>query len=85
MITDVGSWHRRKHGAVNFHLTQALTGHGCFPEYLKRFRKKDSEECWFCEHAVDDVYHTLFTCDAWAERRRTCSSTVGEEITQAIL
>jgi len=55
-------------------------GHGCFPEYLKRFGKTDSEECWFSGHATDNASHTLFECDAWVERRRTCSITIGEEI-----
>lgn len=80
LIKDIGSWHRRKHGSVDFHLTQALTGHGCFPKYLKIFGKADSEKCWFCRHIKDDAAHTLFVCDAWAERRRICSLTVGEEI-----
>lgn len=80
LIKDVGKWHRRKHGTVDFHLTQALTGHGCFPEYLKRFVNADSEECWFCGHEVDDAFHTLFECDAWAEQRKTCSLTLGKEI-----
>ncbi|XP_025191832.1 uncharacterized protein LOC112592069 [Melanaphis sacchari] len=66
---------------VDFHLTQALTGHGCFPDYLLRFGKADSEVCWFCGHARDDATHTLFECDAWAERRRTCCIMIGEEIT----
>lgn len=30
LLIDVSNWARRKHGAVNFHLTQFLTGNGCF-------------------------------------------------------
>lgn len=32
MTPDVKKWTTRKHGEINFHPTQILTGHGCFPE-----------------------------------------------------
>lgn len=80
LIPDIKKWYKRKHGMVDFHITQVLTGHGCFAAYLKRFGKTDSEECWFCRHSTDDASHTLFECDAWAERRRRCCMLVREEI-----
>ncbi|KAL4083690.1 hypothetical protein QTP88_029006 [Uroleucon formosanum] len=30
LIRDVREWTGRRHGEVDFHITQALTGHGCF-------------------------------------------------------
>jgi len=69
LIGNLETWVKRKHGAIDFHLTQALSGHGCFSAYLKRFGKLNSSECWYCGHPVDDDYHTLFVCDAWESRR----------------
>jgi len=40
-IRDAKSWFNRRSGAVDFHLTQVLTGHGCFRQYLKRMGKLD--------------------------------------------
>ncbi|XP_060881116.1 uncharacterized protein LOC132952728 [Metopolophium dirhodum] len=34
LIKDLVPWLRRQHGEVSFHLSQVLTGHGCFCEYL---------------------------------------------------
>ncbi|CAI6358367.1 unnamed protein product [Macrosiphum euphorbiae] len=37
LINDVIAWRSRKHGVVDFHLTQFLFNHGCFGQYLQRF------------------------------------------------
>lgn len=71
LIPDVKKWLSRRHGEVNFHLTQALSGHGCFSAYLHRFGKLDSPECWYCGHHSDDAFHTVFVCDAWHNQRNT--------------
>ncbi|KAE9536155.1 hypothetical protein AGLY_007378 [Aphis glycines] len=39
LITDIKTWAQRKHGEINFHLTQVLSGHGCFSKYLKKYAK----------------------------------------------
>uniref|UniRef100_A0A2S2PDK9 Retrovirus-related Pol polyprotein from type-1 retrotransposable element R1 2 n=1 Tax=Schizaphis graminum TaxID=13262 RepID=A0A2S2PDK9_SCHGA len=69
LITDIKTWTQRKHGEINFHLTQVLSGHGCFSKYLKKYAKLESEECWYCGHPTDDAYHTMFVCDAWHRLR----------------
>ncbi|KAF0733002.1 Reverse transcriptase domain-containing protein [Aphis craccivora] len=70
LIPDIDPWISRRHGETNFHLTQALSGQGCFAAYLKRFDKLESSECWFCGNPIDDAAHTLFVCDAWRQKRR---------------
>lgn len=57
-------------GRLSFHLTQAVTGHGCFNSYLFRFGKTDSPSCWWCPDVVDDPAHTLFVCDRFADETR---------------
>jgi len=71
----------RKYGDADFHLTQFLTGHGCFPEYLHRFGKLNSPECWYCGHAVDDALHTFFECDAWERIRARVNIMCGTTVT----
>lgn len=53
----------RPHGEVTFHASQALTGHGCFNHYLKRFGKLDHDECLQCGTRLDNVEHVIFSCD----------------------
>lgn len=81
LIPKVDPWFNRTFGEVNYRLTQALSGHGCFPYYLHRFGKLDSPSCWYCGHETDDVFHTFFVCDAWHTRRTRVNLILGREIT----
>lgn len=75
LIRDLGPWVKRKHGTINFHLTQALSGHRCFAAYLHRFGKLNSSECWYCGHPSDDAMHTI--CDAWYQARNDTEVILG--------
>jgi len=70
LIPNVQQWTERRFGQVSFHMTQALTGHGCFNAYLCRFKKRDDSVCMYCQHPVDDAEHTVFLCDRWWRQRR---------------
>lgn len=41
-------WMNRPHSEMSFHLTQLLTGHGCFNWFLKRFGRAPSDGCSHC-------------------------------------
>jgi len=71
-------WFNRKSGAVDFHLTQVLTGHGCFRQYLKRIGKLEVSSCIDCQAAIDDAEHAIFVCDRWWRDRRTLEVTLGQ-------
>ena len=62
----------------SYHLTQALTGHGCFRAYLNRFRVIDDPACKCDSVTVQSVCHLLFECDLLDEDRnvwrRMCES-----------
>ena len=45
LIPELTTWLDRKHGQVGFYLAQALSGHGCFNAYLKRFLRKETMSC----------------------------------------
>jgi len=69
LITELAPWLNRKHGEVSFHLSQVLTGHGCFGEYLHRFGKAASDRCALCGVAPDGAEHAVFQCDAFHQWR----------------
>jgi hypothetical protein len=68
LIPDISMWVKKKHGELDYHLTQALTGHGCFATFLRRIGKEQDDRCWYCGD-TDDVEHTLFVCEEWDGER----------------
>lgn len=52
----------------NFVLTQFLTGHGKFGEYLNRFHIKDDATC-ICGEESQDVKHVLYDCPVFCRER----------------
>jgi len=58
---------RVKRGGITYRMTQVLTGHGCFGEYLCRIGKERTTKCHHCGHPHDSARHTLEFCPA-AER-----------------
>lgn len=80
LVKDVRQWTKRKHGECNFHLTQMLTGHGCFGHYLHRFKKRLDPRCVDCGAAVDDAEHTIFRCDRWWWQRRVLEVQTGADM-----
>jgi len=79
LIKELAPWMSRKHGEVSFHLSQVLTGHGCFGEYLLRFGKTDSDSCALCGAAPDCVEHAVFQCDAFHHWRTEACVYLGVE------
>ena len=47
---------------LTYMLTQVLTWHGCFGEYLHRIRKEATTRCHHCDASVDSAQHTLKYC-----------------------
>lgn len=80
LIQDIGKWIRRRHGCISFHLTQMLTGHGCFGAYLFRFKRRQSPVCVDCGAEEDDAEHTVFRCDRWWRPRRELEDMLGGQM-----
>nr|XP_012217918.1 PREDICTED: uncharacterized protein LOC105669503 [Linepithema humile] len=70
---------RRGHG-IGFHLTQVLTGHGCFGDYLCRIGRECTTRCHHCAAGRDSARHTLEECEAWEGERRVLTAVVGEDL-----
>ena len=62
-------------------LAQAISGHGCFNAYLRRFKKRDEEMCCYCDFPVDNAEHALFVCVKWGVSRETRRQEVGAKLT----
>lgn len=80
LIPQLKPWCNRKHGDLSYHLTQMLTGHGCFGAYLHRIGKEVTAACHHCEEGDDDVAHTIIWCPAWQEERDRLKETLGGDV-----
>jgi len=79
LIGDISAWYSRDFGEVTFHLTQVLTGHGCFGYYLHRFHLLEADACAQCGTSPDNAEHAFFKCDAWENWRREACAEIGIE------
>ena len=77
LVGNLRGWLDRKHGEVNYYLTQLLTGHGYFRGYLYKIGKVASAACLYGDSEEDDANHTFFECSRWTEKRHHLTQTVG--------
>lgn len=76
LIPNLIRWVERSHGEVTFHLTQFLSGHGCFRQYLHRFGHASSPNCPTCE-ITETPEHVVFVCPRFQEVRENMFSVCG--------
>ena len=76
-VVNIATNARKGTGKRN--LAQALSGHGYFNAYLKRFEKRDEEMCYYCDSLVDNAEHALFFCAKWGAARKALGQAVGAE------
>ena len=62
-------------------MAQALSSHGFFDAYLKRFKKRGEEMFHYCNSPVDDAEHALIVCAKWGTSREVLVQAVGAELT----
>ena len=87
VIPNVRRWIERTVVVVpsTFHMTQALTNHGCFQQYLARMDRAPSAACNHCAGNSDTAEHTLFVCEHWTGHRAELESRLGHQSTAADL
>jgi len=73
-------WMTRPWGGMSFHVTQLLTGHGCFGTFLLRIGKADSAVCPFCNLEEDSADHTIQRCPEWRGERQELVGTLGPDL-----
>ena len=81
LIPDIHSWIDRRHGDLNFHLTQILRGHGCFRKYLFQINHDVSPYCPTCTECIEDSEHVFFQCPRFLNIREKLKSTLGGSVT----
>lgn len=69
VVPRMERWLDHETGSMSFHLTQLMTGHGCFRRFLWRIGRRNTAECDFCGDEQDDAVHTLRNCEAWESPR----------------
>lgn len=69
LIPDLSRWVGRSHGEVTFHLTQVLSGHGCFRQYLHRCGHAISPDCPACTGTLETPEHVIFDCPRFRAER----------------
>ena len=70
---------------LTYRVTQVLTGHGCFGEFLRRIGAEHSAECFECGAEVDSAQHTVEACPAFAEQRSELRRAIGDDLSPAVL
>lgn len=63
------AWYGRKHGQLQFWLTQLLTGHGSFGEFFHRIARAPTPSSR-CGAAIDSALHTVVECPRWERQRQ---------------
>lgn len=69
-IPDITRWTSRKHGEVNRHLTQILSGFGFLRAYQHRVGNAESPTCPTCPAEQETADHVLRICPRFDEERR---------------
>ena len=81
LTPNIVDWTRRKHGQLNFYLTQVLTGHGCYKAYLYKYGHDVEEACRSCLDTSETAEHIFSTSPRYEYRRNFLESTIGSHVT----
>ncbi|XP_076301808.1 uncharacterized protein LOC143219885 [Lasioglossum baleicum] len=69
LIPKISEWIEWGPRTLDFHLTQVLTGHGCFADYLHKIGKRNDICCIACKQSTDSPEHTILECSVWNAER----------------
>lgn len=82
LIPNLKPWIERKHGEITFHLTQLVSGHGCFRRYVKRFGHEEADDCPWCRSGRSETAeHVLFSWVKYARERSSLETVLGSRLT----
>lgn len=80
LIPELNSWLERKHGDIEYYITQFLSGHGAFRKYLHRFGLVDTPLCPCCHELIEDAEHVFFMCPRFSSQKEYLQRQLGTEI-----
>jgi len=81
LLPHFPAWANRRWGGLTFRITQLLTGHGCFGDYLLRIDKAVTALYPHCGLGDDSSSHTLESCLEWRRERVALIAVVGPNLT----
>ncbi|CAB0039551.1 unnamed protein product [Trichogramma brassicae] len=81
LIPNIRVWIERRHGELNYHLTQLLTGHGFFKHYSRRYDHNQSAQCPVCPSSIENAEHVFYHCPRFSEERERLHSLLYEVMT----
>ncbi|KAL4084113.1 hypothetical protein QTP88_027948 [Uroleucon formosanum] len=73
LLPNVRRWMEKPPMDLTFHMTQVLSGHGCFRKYLFKMNRADDGYCVYCMDPEDTADHTVFSCPRWLDERARMS------------
>ncbi|CAB0032724.1 unnamed protein product [Trichogramma brassicae] len=81
LIPSIRVWIERRHGELNYHLTQLLTGHGFFKHYSRRYDQNQSAQCPVCPSSIENAEPVSSHCPRFSEERERLHSLLHEVMT----
>uniref|UniRef100_A0ABD2WG19 Reverse transcriptase domain-containing protein n=1 Tax=Trichogramma kaykai TaxID=54128 RepID=A0ABD2WG19_9HYME len=81
LIPNIRVWIERRHGELNYHLTQLLTGHGFFKHHSRRYDYNQSAQCPVCPSAIENAEHVLYHCPRFSEESERLYTLLHEVMT----
>ena len=79
LLDSVQACLERKHGETDFYLTQFLTGHSCFREYLHKYGHDDRTNYSLCDSSGENALHILFSCPRYGNERDNLEKLIADE------
>ncbi|CAB0040036.1 unnamed protein product [Trichogramma brassicae] len=70
LIPNIRVWIERRHGELNYHLTQLLTGHGFFKHHSRRYDHNQSAQCPVCPSSIENAEHVFLSLPEVQRRKR---------------
>ncbi|CAB0037512.1 unnamed protein product [Trichogramma brassicae] len=81
LIPNIRVWIERRHGELNYHLTQLLPGHGFFKHHSRRYDYNQSAQCPVCPSSIENAEHVFYHCPRFSEERERLHSLLYEVMT----
>ncbi|CAB0037954.1 unnamed protein product [Trichogramma brassicae] len=78
LIPNIRVWIERRHGELNYHLTQLLTGHGFFKHHSRRYDHNHSAQCPVCPSSIENAEHVFYHCPRFNEERERLQALLHE-------
>ena len=78
---STGKWTKINQGQMNFCITQSLTGHGCYREYLYKYGHDVDEACPECRNERETAENVFFTWSLYVDQRNYLMRTIEFKVT----